>query len=61
MLFCLLHPKEAQMQDYHMTSPFLFVALVLVWPVMMLFMGAWKALCVPYSGPEEEPKAEASQ
>ncbi len=46
------------MQDYHMTSPVLFVALVLVWPVIMLFMGAWKALFEPYAGPEEEPKAE---
>ena len=47
------------MPDYHQTSPILFVALVLVWPVIMLFMGAWKALFEPYSGPEEEPKAEA--
>lgn len=47
------------MQDYHMTDPFVFVALVLVWPVIMLFMGAWKAFFEPYAGPEEEPSAES--
>lgn len=36
------------------TSPLLFTAIVLAWPVVLLLMGAWKALFRPYCEPRQD-------
>lgn len=35
------------------TNPYVFAAICLAWPVVMLFMGAWKAFFEPVAGAEK--------